>query len=451
MMFGERISFEAKLRLKSDLHLGSLMDVGTQTHEKQLLFDYEDRPLLPATSLKGVLRAALEEPDIYLGTPTDTERDGRKVSGVVAKLWLDDAPLTEPADDASFAGRGERCGPGIFFADHVAIDRATGSGKDNNFYRTQMVARDGSFLLTGFWLDPKDIDGFEVVLARVAAGIAAGAGTGKGAGRLVLETESLTLKRHGIGPDGFATEENFGPDETRAVIARITARAGTLDGPRNAARVVRLRLVAQSPYISIREHRADVGARQKIAQPLQTENGKPLLRSESLVGVLREKASWRAELDRARDALSNKEFVQPGAPYCDERFRRDVSDATDLTPTERLFGVGGWRARLRVVNCAPSEDCSAETVVLTGVSIDRITGASRDKFLYSQRAFTGACFDVTLAVEDVDDDVEADRAALVVFDELIEEITTVEGLELGHGITKGFGWFDVSRCEEEAS
>jgi hypothetical protein len=100
----------------------------------------------------------------------------------------------------------------------------------------------------------------------------------------------------------------------------------------------------------------------------------------------------------------------------------------------------------------PAEGCSPETVKLTSVSIDRITGASREKFLYSTRAFTAARFDVILAVERLNEDNESDQAALEVFDSLIDYLTAKDsdGLEIGHGTTTGFGWFDVKRMEEAA-
>lgn len=437
-MFGDRIVFRATLRVVSDLHIGSLGSAMKTDNVNRLLYDSEERPLLPASTLKGVLRALTEECEAVFGTPTDSEQDGKKVSGIVAKLWFDDAPLAEPAEDIAFVGRGNRCGPGVFLADRVSIDRKTGAAEDNKLYQVETVAEGGRFELSGIWLDADDIGPLEAVFARLAAAVSVGRGTNRGNGRMALEAENLTLTREIVGEDGFSLSEPFGDDELRSVRRRIAAKAEVLPAPQ-PQRSVSLRLNAKGPYLSIREHRVEKEGGAKIAQPLEAD-GRPVLRPESLVGVLRERASWLAELDRAR---ATEGAVSPDARSCDDRFRKGSRDLTSLTPVERLFGVVGWRARLRVSELSVPKENNPVPLTLTSVSIDRITGAGRDSFLYSERAFTGAAFDVTLAVEDDDPDT------LAVFDRLIENIGT-EGLELGHGTTKGFGWFEVTQREESA-
>lgn len=433
-MFGDRIAFSATLEVMSDLHVGALEAATEQGNVKRLLYDHEDRPLLPASTLKGVLRAASGDREAIFGAATDTEQ----VSGIVAKLWLDDAPLEEPAEESSFAGRGKLCGSGVFLSDHVAIDRMTGAAENSKLYCRETVAKGGRFALSGIWLDAENIAPLTDILSLLAAGLSVGRGTVKGNGRIALRAEDLVMVRETIGTDGAPTRAVFNDADMRAVRAEIAEKAAAHNSEK-PANLVSLRLVAEGPYLSVREYKEEAGGAARIAQPLQ-QDGLPLLRSESFMGVLRERASWLAELDWARPA---KGQVSADAKPCDDRFRQDTRDLKTLTPVERLFGVAGWRSRLRVVEISPAKDCSPETATLTSVSIDRITGAGREKFLFTERVFTNARFDVTLALDDDDEDVG------VAFNRLINNVL-VEGLEIGHGTTKGFGWFDVTRREVSA-
>lgn len=433
-MFGDRIAFSATLEVVSDLHFGAPEAATEQGNVQRLVYNHEGRPLLPASTLKGVLRAGSKNDMASFGAPTDTER----VSGIVAKLWLDDALLNKPAEDSLFTGRGKSCGSGVFLSEHVAIDRMTGAAENSKLYSREIVAEGGKFSFSGIWLDLEDIDPLLEILSVLASGVSVGRGTVKGNGRVALKAEDLVLVRETIGVDGASVKEPFDETAMRAVRAEI-AQKTTAREDKSPTNLVSLRLVADGPYLSVREHKEEAGGSARIAQPLQ-QDGLPFLRSESLIGVLRERASWLAELDRARSA---KGQVPLEAKPCDDRFRRDTRDLKTLTPIERLFGVAGWRSRLRVVEICPAEDCSPETTTLTSVSIDRITGAGREKFLFTERVFTNARFDVTLALEDDSGEVVA------AFDRLIEDVLD-QGLEIGHGTTKGLGWFDVTRREVSA-
>lgn len=433
-MFGDRIEFSATLEVISDLHVGAPGAAMEQGNVKRLLYDYEARPLLPASTLKGVLRAASGNDTATFGTPTGTEQ----VSGIAAKLWLDDAPLKVPAEEASFAGRGKPLGPGVFLSDHVAIDRMTGAAENSKLYCRETVAKGGRFALSGIWLNAADIDPLKDILSVLAAGLSVGRGTVKGNGKIALNAEDLIMVREVIGADGAPVKMPFDKADMRAIRADIAEKAAAYSIEKSG-KLVSLHLVAQGPYLSVREHKEEDQGSVRIAQPLQ-QDGLPMLRRESFMGVLRERASWLAELERAREKNGQ---VPTDAKPCDDRFRQDTRDLETLSPVERLFGVAGWRSRLHIVKIAPSKDCSPETMKLTSVSIDRITGASREKFLYTERVFTDARFDVTIAVDDDNESV------VDAFERLIEDILA-EGLEIGHGTTKGFGWFDVTRLEVSA-
>ena len=108
-----------------------------------------------------------------------------------------------------------------------------------------------------------------------------------------------------------------------------------------------------------------------------------------------------------------------------------------LTRTERLFGVAGWRGLVRLGNVALSggERMSRQG---TGIALDRFSGAVLDGKLFFSDAWTGLTLTFTLGLDPDRPRGEEDE---VLLDVLVAEIQE-EGLQLGHGTNRGFGWFD---------
>lgn len=111
----------------------------------------------------------------------------------------------------------------------------------------------------------------------------------------------------------------------------------------------------------------------------------------------------------------------------------------DLTPTERLFGVTGWRGLLAVESIRVIRPGGKQT--FTSVKLDRFSSAPIDGALFSVEAFVDPVFEVTLRLaprEKAPITLEAQS----LFDRLLNDIKDM-GLMLGHGGSRGFGWFSV--------
>ena len=90
---------------------------------------------------------------------------------------------------------------------------------------------------------------------------------------------------------------------------------------------------------------------------------------------------------------------------------------------------------------SPQQEHAQLPIEMTGIAVDRFTGGTIDGALYSVAAYVGSAFVATLTVERRGGYPNvADRALL---DCLLGDLAG-EGLLLGHGTGKGFGWFDVA-------
>ena len=129
---------------------------------------------------------------------------------------------------------------------------------------------------------------------------------------------------------------------------------------------------------------------------------------------------------------------------------RVPADVGKLSSVERLFGVTGWRGRVIVGDLAWAAPPVAADAIqdLTSVSIDRFTGGGRDGALYTTQVFLDPAFDLRARLDRTGALVTDDDAAL--FDALIADLTT-NGLFLGHGAAKGFGWFAVTETTTDAA
>ena len=82
-------------------------------------------------------------------------------------------------------------------------------------------------------------------------------------------------------------------------------------------------------------------------------------------------------------------------------------------------------------------------VEMTSVSLDRISGGGRDGALYTERVYWGVTFRAGLHLpEDLEDDEKT------LWEDLLASLDA-EGIELGHGSAKGFGWFVLVQPEKE--
>ena len=260
-------------------------------------------------------------------------------------------------------------------------------------------------------------DDIRAALVPLATGLALGRGIGKGNGRMRLEGASVRMTRRRLDVSG---------DKPKAVDDPPLVLAIPTEVPPVSSR--RFDFRCPGPYLSHNpcEHASD--GRGNILFSLRRNALTPVLWPESLYGVLRRRCAWIARTDDVADA--------------DDRFRvlADNADPRMLTRTERLFGVTGWRGLICLGDVAleGGERMSAKGDGIAGTSLDRFSGAVLDDRLFFGDAWTGLTLTFTLGLDLDRYRGEEDEA---LFDALVAEIQD-EGLQLGHGTNRGFGWFD---------
>jgi hypothetical protein len=86
----------------------------------------------------------------------------------------------------------------------------------------------------------------------------------------------------------------------------------------------------------------------------------------------------------------------------------------------------------------------AKEYEITSVKLDHFSGAPIDKALFTTRAVTGAQLSLNLALRDRGGHGTPGEKDKKLFKELVKDIED-NGLMLGHGTSKGFGWFECQK------
>ena len=408
--------FSGSLLLESDLHIG---DGDADGNRATFVRDEEGNPTIPGSTLKGALRACFdpETAGKLFGTAKD---DG---TGNMGRLIFYAARLRSGTADPGDLPAGE---PGMARAAHVAIDRARGGAEARKLFEIEMAPAGARFDFEAVALAaPADVeDDIRTALAPLATGLALGRGTGRGNGRLRLDPESVGVVRRRLDISGNTPRiiEDAPQDLAIPTVSR-------------GAPGERLSFFCPGPYLSrnpeeSRSPEEDAtGGRDNILFSLRRSGATPVLWPESLYGVLRRRCAWIARTDATADG--------------DDRFRvlSDREGPEALTRTERLFGVSGWRGLVRLSDMALSGGLrmSADGQGIAGIAIDRLSGAVLDGKLFFGDAWTGVTLTFTLGL-DPSRCLDAGDQAL--FAALVAEIQ-LEGLQVGHGTNRGFGWFDL--------
>ena len=447
-----RYTFEGGLEVLSPLHCGSgeyrevaLLNTGTAQQQPRVAAiarDIDGKPYVPATTIKGALRRIGEDLALAGQVAEETvvglfghikDESGGRIGAVLFR----GAALLTPAD-ATLMPYGKApelsvveggLGPGVFVAARARLDRATGSADDHKLFFQEMVAAKAVFRLRlSLEGDEKQeteeqAKALAKILGVLAAprGAALGKGQSDGQGQVGLRGEKLILKRFLLGGEG-AFKQTGSLDVKPA---QASARSVRIE------RQWRLRLKCEGPFIvldsswtppSNNEMHPQLKA-QRIRERL------PLILGSSIMGALRARAAWLAALEAGTGA-------QVSVDDCDTLVRK-AADIAGLTPAERLFGVTGYRALLEVGELDVS---NAATCAITSVKLDRFSGEPIDNALFKSATFINTCIDLRLDLigRGTSFPGDADFA-----EKLIADIGK-NGLELGHGANKGFGWFEVS-------
>lgn len=413
MIFGHRIEITGNLTLLSDMHIGvSDSGLNDEGHEVSLVARGEGgAPIIPASSLKGVLRAAL--PVDIANKIFGYASQHREGEGQAARFWLDHAWLDTPAGELSGLSK-EAPANGVFTAKHVALDPKTGAAEEHKLFSREMVAAGATFHFRGNWFGG-DITELAPLFAILSDGVQLGQGGTKGHGRAKLDLSSLYLKEY-LPDNGSLRCEAKSCNDLYRAIEDIGETARDI-------RLITLELEAEGPFLSVRE----TGGHNRKNQMLPLEkDGEPVLWPESLAGALRARARWLAAL-----VAENGDHAD-----CPSKSRsRDELADNNISDVERLFGVTGRKGQLTIISvtCA----VPGQKVRFQNNSIDRFTGATRDEALYGKQAYWQPCFKTEL-------EIEGEHALLEI---LLADLKT-EGLELGHGASIGFGWFKVRDSDD---
>ena len=402
--------FWGMLMLDSDLHVGS---GNNDDNLATLVRDASDQIVIPGSTLKGAIRARLDKKTAegLFGTAKD---DG---TGSASRIVFYAAVLDRKNVDAGCLPPHEG---GSAIATHVAIDRAHGGAEHQKLFRREIVPAGAKFHFDAVALGAPEraIEDIRTAMAPLVDGLALGHGVGKGNGRLRLDGVHVTTTRRWL--DTSCTPPKIENEEKDL---RLNTSAGEW-----AQKCVRFSFLCAGPYLSHDPDAPESAGNRNIQFSLRRNESTPVLWPESLYGVLRRRCAWIARTDSIRD--------------CDERLRvlRDREDPTTLTRTERLFGVTGWRGLVRLgeVTLCGGKRRSEHGDGMAGIALDRFSGAVLDGKLFFSDAWTGLTLTFTLGL-DPDRPVQKEDKAL--FDELVAEIRA-EGLQLGHGTNRGFGWFD---------
>jgi len=449
MIFSDRVRLSGTLLLRSDLHVGTgavvqpditrsqdaaSIQIAGITMGVSIYLNMAEAPFIPATSLKGALKArARKIADFDVAKVFGSIKHTETESGQVGRLWIEGAALVKAAVvDTSETSRSKA----THVTHHVAIEPQSGAAAPNKLFAREIVNAGSTFGFSATWFGSLEDDDLKVVLGLLLGGLSMGRGSTKGHGTVNLVPDSLRIEQ-GAARVGALSFTLLPAEEAKAYLKALAT-------PAVPAHCIPLTLTCDGPVMSISAQSDARTDRGNTLSPITREQGFHL-QPESLYGALRSRARWIAEVEQRRElgVLTDERVDQSDKPLMETS--TDIKKARPLSAVERLFGVTGWRGRLslRELNSAGT----GERIEMTSTSIDRFTGGGRDGYLFNEVAFDKAELKVELQVEYAgEDDEDKNKDAISFLERLVDDLV-VHGIDLGHGAAKGFGWFKVERGE----
>ncbi len=458
-MIGGVIQLEARLRLDSPMHIGSgrigksqalRQDGQNDMPEVDLTsLDAKGCPIIPGSSLKGCLRAAMlghvDHGDFF------GPEAGNKVlhSGLVVFWTAKSAPDTlenasagqpfaaaELKDESNQSISTDPEKTGTYIDVRTAIDRGTGTVDEQKLFRRQMVAPGVEFLVRiGISLRkglPVAEQACADVLDVLRGGISLGSENNmdQGKARLIADTVTVTL-------DDPVTNQNKTLDPQNQVPAKAVSSVQQLAQFElacdtlfivNDASAKSKRRAAKEAEVSDKDRPPSLEALHGFGE----EADVPRLPGSTLKGKLRSAAVWYA-----RWHLNNQDHRDnPSLVY-------SAGDLNKLSRIERLFGIAGWRGLLSIQDIEFVSH--KEWKVVSSVKMDRFSGAPYDNGLFSVKASVAPVFRVKLGLSKRQIDGRSDETAKLdseFFEGFVHYLQS-EGITLGMGGNRGLGWFNV--------
>lgn len=430
-MFERRLEITGRLRVLSPLHVGTgerqplELKRGQTVEVATVVRDHLKRPCLPGPTVKGILRH-LAEQALGKGASTCAFGTSRDDSGAMGRVFAYAALATEDLPDCGRLPYPQ--GQGIFIEARTRIDRATGTADDGKLFHAEMVAPDTCFTLR-LWVQCPTEEVLHPLRAALGAlqaeeGVAFGKGQTAGNGHLRLDKVVATM--HELSASGEMVPSPFPLVPMAAPLQKGTVLSLFCEAPYvalDSSKTAERRKPTDDENPQNKGKKADTAPQM---QALVDAQDRPVLRGSALLGALRARAAWLEA--RARQTCMGL-VDNPDKVY--------APDET-LTAIERLFGVTGWRGALAVRRITVED--GFKEVKLTSVALDRFSMAPIDNALFTTRAFVHCRFRVELAL----DGREGEAKGL--FEMLLADLDG-NGLMLGHGGAKGFGWFTVTEAE----
>jgi CRISPR/Cas system CSM-associated protein Csm3 (group 7 of RAMP superfamily) len=455
-----RYRIEGVLKVLSPLHVGTgdmesdLIDRREDDKEAPglatLVRDAGGLPFIPGSSMKGLLRrlaGSKEEADALFGAIRASEKRGNQivVRGHISPVfvWGAQQKTAGAVGGAPYAAElRSRNRDGSFVAARTGIDGATGTADHNRLFFQECVPAGAEFALRLLVVGDdegrarKTLERLKPVLNRLAAGAAMGKGQSDGQGRVKLLKSGFKVTRQWIGADGELQEA-----EEKIDLAKETAASATVAGRWTVT------LHCPGPFLVVDSSHKPVDAGSErddrrraapndpaVAQinGQRTAAAEPLVLGSGVMGALRARAVWLAALN-----------VHPPENEADPVSLRLPDEAGMMGPVDRLFGVTGFRGLL---NLEAIEVTGGKPWTVTSVKLDRFAGGPFDKALFATAAFVGVTLKLTLALVDRGETGEPGTKDRDLAKALIKAIQE-DGLMLGHGTNKGFGWFECRDVE----
>lgn len=353
--FTPRVYYKLTLTLRSPLSVGSGNDNNT---DHDCIVDSEGKPFLPATTIAGVLRHAL-----------DADKDTvEKLFGRIAPKKADTLPSKVIFYDGHLAGNGK--GYFITARDCVRLEEkvaASGAKFDLEAVETCAV-----FIAYAELTDTAYTETFENLLAQLNAGILRfGAKTTRGYGQVGVVAEKKLIK-------------NFAEYAKESVFTFKPAETLDLSDVTSDDTQITLTLEGQGG-ISVREYSTDVGMPDFTQLALHDKAQTPIIPGTSWAGAFRERFTEFAGEDAARELFG----------YVDEKTEKTQKSRIRFTETSLTGGT-------------------YKTV--TRNAIDRFTNSTKDGALYTERTYYNGIGELTVTLPKNTEQAYRDALAACVAD-----------------------------------
>lgn len=422
-MFGNRIEIRFAIETVTPLHVGS-GEYGEFSHERRndepvsyaaVQRDAFDKPYIAATGLKGAIRsyaagraqdAGYEALFGKAGKKTDDARMGSLVfyggSADVRGGPSEHLPYAKALNKAA-----------AYVSARTAINAAAGVAADHRLFHQELIEPGTRFTLRAMLLSHASGDEVKAAKALFAAlqrdGLSLGKSRADGQGQVRIKDVTFT-----------ECNINSAGDLVKGPALKIAAATDKANDAREVE-AAPFTLFCPSPFLvqdASKSARRVSGQENSGPQIVAQRSGahSPLLPGSSVSGALRQRADW----------IWKRKQLAEGVPQ----------NKWSTKAVDRLFGTKDHMALLHVRRCVVS---NASPYDITSVRIDRFSGGPVDNALFTTAAFTGARLDLELALMKRPG-FEPDADDLALFKLLRADIEK-NGLQLGAGAGKGFGWF----------